>query len=542
MENEERALSIFWLDGGLHPARAIAQRNNISEEELEYELAIFKSTNIFRQKYEPIIREDITAALTNYPFMGWNKHICMRVLPNQRIECIIAETRYCRKFYHAYIPDREYMNSIFSHSFISWQQDFFHIIGIKGEEQWRTFPFEQQLNLLLDNYESEAFIPYRRLIIEDEEWISSYTNCDVTPYINHSQYNKNLQPSHPRRATFRIATPPSIPFVNEVSPDYKMSMQEMIDKKLAIWKNSSGKIFQKPLSATDLAILKEKSSQKEELRLEYLYTEGLDALTDIEKNVFVYIDVFYNKYNLQEAILSNNELLFHSELDRALKNYSGNTILGNNSPFLDSPEERIAEKERFNQMLQIILNVHSSNIQKDIQLTNIRNLLNEYSEDSNFIQELWQILLAETAQLYQNNSFIDELFYLMQEYGFSRNNTGSTSIANKITATMDNPVDIQDTEVIPWEEEIMLRRTQILNDITKGNQIEDFLIKLQITEDEIICLPQNKRPAGYPERNKTLYQLYWSGQIKTLSEVCSLIINELSTEELATLCNNLSLS
>lgn len=527
MDNEERALSIFWLDGGGHPARTIALRNNISERELECELAIFKSTDAYRTKYEPVIREEITGSLANCRFQGWNKYICMRQLPNQRIECIIAETRFTRKFYHAYIPDKEYVNHIFLHTFISWQEDFFHATGIRDEYQWSTFPVEQQLNLLLDHYESEAFIPYRRLITEDENWIRSYTGCNVTPYTSENKYNNHIS-SQVEQTSFRViaqangALPPATCY-NE------MTVQQMIDQKEAVWKDENGLPMRKPLSATDLVILKEKTSQQDIIRLEYLYTDGLSALTESEKDIFIHVDPFFKKYDLQTSVLAGSEVMFHTMLDNALKTLAENVPVSENRLL---PIEKMETKEKFGGMLQVILNTHSSDIQKDIQVTNIRNLLANCSHDHSFTKEIWQILTARAATVSGTNSFIEELFFLMEEFGFSRDRS----------VPEQNPVHTFATSGEAKEEIIMNHRAQLLSEILQKGQTEHLLEQLQQTEDEIILLPLNERPAGYPEKNELLYQLYLSDQIQTLSEVCSLIIRELSTDQLATLCDSISFS
>lgn len=542
MDNEERALSIFWLDGGSHPARAIALRNNISERELECELAIFKTTDAYRTQYEPVIRGEIATSLTNCRFQGWNKYLCIRQLPNQRIECIIAETRFSRKFYHAYIPDKEYVNNIFTHSFISWQQDFFRVAGIKNEFQWSTFPVEQQLNLLLDHYESEAFIPYRRLITEDETWIRSYTGFNVTPYTCPNQYNSQI-PTQVGPATFRLTTPSSKALPSgtpeSVTSFPEMTVQQMIEQKIAVWQDNYGTLIREPLSLTDLVILKEKASQKDIHRLEHLYTDGLTALTDSERKIFVHVDPFFRKYKLQEAVLSGSEFAFHSALDEALKNLADPLPLSASSLL---PVERMERKEKFSGMLQVILNTRSTDIQKDIQVTNIRNLLNNCNNDLIFINDLWQILITKAAS--GTDQYITEIFYLMEEFGFYRSRSlpdpDSAEASSQSFENKNVPAPVLSAKNM--EETIMDRRAQLLSGIAQVGTVEHLMEQLQETEDEIIRLPFNKRPAGYPEKSEILYQLYLSDRIQTLSEVCSLIIRDLSADQLATLCDNIPFS
>lgn len=543
MDNEERALSIFWLDGGSHPARAIALRNNISERELECELAIFKTTDAYRTQYEPVIRGDIAASLTNCRFQGWNKYICIRQLPNQRIECIIAETRFSRKFYHAYIPDKEYVNHIFTHSFISWQQDFFRVAGIKNEYQWSTFPVEQQLNLLLDHYESEAFIPYRRLITEDEAWIRSYTGFNVTPYTFPCQYYNSQTPTQTGPATFRVTSPSNkvLPHdtLGSITSFTEMTVQEMIEQKTAVWRDNYGMLIREPLSVTDLVILKEKASQKDIVRLEHLYTDGLTALTDSERKIFVHVDPFFKKFKLQEAVLAGSEVAFHSVLDGALKNLA-DALPPSTSSLL--PVDRMERKEKFSGMLQVILNARSTDIQKDIQVTNIRNLLNNCNNDLTFINDLWQILISKAAS--GTDQYITEIFYLMQEFGFSRSDTlpapGNAEASSQSLENKNVPASVLPTKIS--EQTIMDRRAQLLSEIAQAGPVEHLLEQLQQTEDEMIRLPFNKRPAGYPEKSEILYQLYLSDRIQTLSEVCSFIIRDLSADQLATLCDNIPFS
>lgn len=522
-DNQKRALSIFWLDGGKHPARSIALKNNVSVEELECELSIFKTSNIYRQQYEPVIIEDIKKVLTGFPFKGWDKHICMRTLPNGRIECIIGETLYKRKFYHAYIPDKEYVNQIFSHSVFSCQQDFFNLTGIKDELQWETFPVNQQLNLLLDFYDSEVFIPYRRLITRNEDWIREYTGYDVEPDGKKlvplpESLQKNIQQNSPRIVNRRPNAFSQTENIMQSVSSLTMDISEMLEQKMAVWKNESGELLHKTLSSKEINILREKISQKEEIRLENIYTRGLEELSDIEKDMFVYIDPFYEKYGLKQAILANSEILLHSAADAALKD-----IVKEESDIYDEKgnSPNIMAFDNIVASLHILLGEEYTNIQKDIQVTNIRKILIENEDDTTLVSNLWDLLQNQGLLNVADNPFVEEIYNILEDYGFIRESYPSETM---------------------HETDIISQRKALLEEIAHKGTTPDLIEKLQQTENEITHLPFNKFPDGYPENNQILYQLYWSNIIKTTSEVCSMIIHRLSTEEIAALCNKIAKS
>lgn len=545
-DDQMRALSVFWLDSGLRPASSVAMINKIPVDRLESELAIFKWSKIYQDEYEPVIIDDIKKALVQHPFRGWNKHICMRLLPNGRIECIIAETRYARRFYHAYLPDKNYIDGIFLQPLLISEDDFFRSAGISEREQWASFPVDQQLNLLLDIYDSEAFIPYRRLITKGEEWIKNYTGMEVTPYDDSPQYNTHIQnrPFSPRLiANPSAIVPQKLPVSVLQETHTGMTILQMIEQKTAVWSNPSGEKQHMALSNADIALLKSKINQKDELRLEDLYTNGLDALTQIEKSVFIHIDPFYMKYDLVEGILSNSEVILHEAVDSILKMTLRRTEDRENM----TSDERMVERVKFQKMLRVLLDDEETHIQKDLQVTNIRNYLEKYESDITFLEEIWQELLKLSAQV--ENPFVNEIFFYMDEYGFSREesvsqsdipaNVGSSVIQSAISAdtgTKSMPVENR------FSDDMISYRAGLLAQLVKEDVNPALLEHLQKTEDEITRLPWKDRPDGYPEHNVDLYWLYWSNRLKTVSDVLTLIMERLSSDELNALCRDVSLS
>lgn len=544
-DDQSRALSVYWLDSGRHPARSIALKNGISVKELECELSIFKSSEIYQSKYAPIIEQDIVKALVNYPFHGWNKHICMRILPNDRIECIIADTRYDRKFYHAYLPDKEFVTEIFLYSVFVCEQDFYQLAGIKGQLQWKALSVDQQLNLLLDFYDSEVVIPYRRLITKGEKWIREYTGFDVTP-ISYTKRSKQFPSGTLELQKDICINNGNVPVVSsqeksETAVDTTITLSEMIQRKIAVWKDITGKILRQPLSSMDIIVLREKMSQTDRDRLEHLYAEGLDTLSSIEKNVFVHIDPFYTSYGLKDSILLNSEIQLHDMLNKILAELSGREYLSE-----IAEEERSIGKKNFRQILQILLDDKKTDTQKNTEVIKLQHFLNEYSRDDSFIEELWQILINIVNPFQIPNLFVDEVFQLMDELGYSKEELEVTEIEKPVLAVSGHLLEPDFSTEVPKEGRgnsihehsqiaTMNQRSQLLMIIEKEGIREDLIMSLQKTEDEISVLPPLKWPVGYPEKNRLLYALYWSNKIKTVSEVLSYIIKGLSAEEIAVL-------
>ena len=572
MTNNNRALAILWLDTGQYQTETVARNFNLSVEELETELAIFRCSPVYVQTYAAYIERQKQARLKECSFSPWRDNFTIRTLPNNRIECIVAEEHSkLPLLYHAYLPGKEYLDHICDKTAWVGNDAFQYVIAYEQVGVWKTWSAHSQLRFLVLRFDIAAFLPFRRTI----------------NYLEYERITGNSFPSDTSKKTTHVRTPEfktakaidqHVSEANECA--YKMQLAESLrQSSIRIQKGNDWEDH----SVTDQEreVCNELISMADVDRLRRLADEGP---CPTEWELLRYIDHFYTKFELLEPMeearrtgdlasfkrmvgdmweVESNKIASGSAQATPQTfrkpDWMGNRRTGHKMDMVQAigrqgeaatqakqvMDKPIDIEELFTRLHGDSLPENSSELIKQIaayvdglSFTEARKLYVEFLR--NHRSEMSQSVVAQLEELLRPSraasrdmnadrrpNAIDPLSQVPQTF-----QQAGVPFVPPVETDDASKLGEEPKKTVPQTEtlDVMQRRKQLLGRLRQGLD-PDLISDLQQTEREVIAQEQALWPKGFPERDTLLLYLYSTGRVKTEWGMTQRIMVKLSNDE-----------
>lgn len=579
MTNDNRALAILWLDTGQYLTETVARNFDLSIEELETELAIFRCSSVYVQTYAAYIERQKQALLKECTFSPWRDNFSIRTLPNNRIECIVAEEHSkLPLLYHAYLPSKDYLDHISDKTAWVGNDAFHYVLEYEQVSRWKSWTANSQLRFLVKRFDIAAFLPFRRTI----------------NYLEYERITGSAFPSDADSKVSRIRTPEyktdkriesRISEANECA--YKAQLAESL-RAPSIRFQKGNDWVDHLVTDDERAICNELISLPDVDRLKRMAEEGPHRT---EWDLLRYLDHFYTKWELLEPMaeaeqsgdLSSLKSRVHdiweleaNHIAREGKRVSPQTYrkpdssvnrqravgvervptMGGRSAD-DTPYRRPrgADAISMDRLLMMLYNVDTlepnnpalNQIQEYVRTHTTTEVAKWYAQyrqvhrqrlSPAVVKELDEILLPSRAASREAAGDRPATITATspaeaaqaEQTGLPSLPPMSSSVVSELGKESKGVVSEKKVVSEPEALDSMERRKWLLGRLRAGLD-SVALDELQQTERELMALKPEDRPAGYPERDTWLLYLYATGKIKTEWDMPQRIMVKLNNDE-----------
>ncbi len=528
MNDEDKIYAICWLDSGKFSPQSVAERFGMSVYNLEADLVAFKHHTDYINIYADYVYKEIAAALVDCRFPAWDGNCTLRVLGNQRLECLwrIPEGD---KYYHFYIPDKSYLDDICKVSRWVSEHSFCEELGNMGINDWKALPAQEQFKFLAQRYDSDIFDPFcirtdrahvYSLLDEympgDASWSLPATQRQYHGYASmngsedRKKMNSDLSLLEQERRNNEITQ--LVKWIGNGEFNYEYDHQEL---HCELDENDRNAIF---------SILMESDSR----RLQTLAAKGPCT---IEKDILFKIDPFYKYYDLDglmgEGLKSNDWSTVKHKAQEAFGRISEayRKRQPEAKPAVANPSQSVIPASKLHK---------SDNVLHDL----FWRLLHEICEAStpDELSESVDALRAEVEKSGTSGKSSAAEIY-RQEFL----NIMSEGVRSMIEQVLEMPSGnreetVQKSEPVvpvadgqPAESEgLREQRSKLLADISAQGMVPELVKAFAETERRILLIPTNRRPTFYPEKDFTLCKLYLLGFVPTEIAVIQTVTADLT--------------
>lgn len=543
MNNEERAMSVFWLDSGMYTPKSVALRFRTSVPDLEAEVAAFKATPLYQEQYASYVRQQIKPCLSDYPFPEWESNCTLRILKNGRIECIVLESM-TNRFYHVYLPDKSYLDNVCEYSRWINRETFDREVMSQQIGNWSALPASDQVSFLIKRFDCDCFVPFCTRIGKDEfvQLTSQRFPLDADWSMNagprSAQVNKVAQSAYtPVSGTSKRRLNSNLGPVRMAERNHEISKLTNIlaEKQLEIIVDGTTKTIELGDAEFNRAYNLVDTGDSDRLA-----TLALNDPLDIECEFLVFIDAFYTAYGLKDLLLQGGKqgdfsALHEKARSEADKLSSTQPVATQVTPLQVKTDIGPVDADEYSwNLLRRILDDNDM----DPYLAEFIALLDK-SSNVKGIRNMYRTEFA--PKLNENINFrIEQLF---NEYLVDSKDAGSTSLVKRDAE--DKKGDRTGKVAEPTVKDTMLllkkERKELLGLMAVQGFTDSLVSRFKLTEQTILRMKEKDRPDFYPEEDTTLYSLYFKSLVPTEMYVTNLVLKRLTPDEIDWLYKNIDL-
>ena len=549
MNNEDKIMAICWLDSGHYQTRSVASRYHMSDMELEAELATFKNLPAYVKDYADYVHEHTRESLSGCPFPSWKRDLTVRVLKNNRIECIMCETG-TDKYFHFHLPGKSYLDTIYSHTKWMSAEAFNRELVVRKVKDWTALSATDQLTFLVQRYDSDIFLPFCHRIDSlqfvqltgqrypgDPEWYMStqgrqFQTLASSNELSHGSVPVKSLPNGDLDRESRALRNNQITALTKLISSYCFSYE---------WE---GKEEEVELDESDFNSIQGLLLESDSTRLQVLAAKGPKQ---VEQDLLYINDEFYGFYGLLQAFESGLATHDFSELkqtaqaafDRISEDYKART--GSTSSGIRQEAVNNAGQENLHDTLWQLFDAvcEASTDEVDQTFNDLGSVLSGL--DDNGRSEALRIFESEFMGKMNSESRERTRSLLSARPGTTPTVAGRSVVPDSqsggYTSQMIGLAGNTGSVVNDAFVELMNTRKILLDGIRAKGMTEELVNDFIRTEKVILKLKSGNRPANYPERDVTLYKLYFSGKMHTEIAVLKEVTARMTPSEINEIYN-----
>ena len=520
MTNEEKTVALIWIDAGVYTAQRVAQYYKMQEQELLDELSSFEHQMIYEQ-YQSMVREETYKRLKNIPYTEWNSMFAYRTLDTGRLDCIGWNRSY-NTYQQFYFTDKATLAQLPN---TRQELDKDHILKDYKESYPSTSPawdqagVDAQLHVLLGIYDpSDLTDMCRTLSVEEATRIYGKPLDDPSEEKPNNRINNNRQNG---------GMPPEQMAIRE---QQIVEVSTHLHNRHFAYVDQNKMTQEVDISSDEFSWLLDLIGKNDTERLQHIADGNLHSL---ETRFFYHVDPFYKAYALDQLIEQgkqehNFDACFQQALTALCNLYRSMPVF---EDFVTSVEEILKE------LVESYTDSH--------QLTTTLEELNQLIEHapspscSEWVAYLWMETyegqIAAEDRIWVKTALVKlgSGSSTQSEDDEKRSEEEETTAAQQAPQTTTQVASPAADPNLPDLKALMERRKQLLDEINPDEPHPSQLPEFLETENLLLSLAPQYRPAEYPEPHLTLARLYVSRIVPTPVAIVNRLFNALSPEQLA---------